>query len=202
LSLRSPSAKWVLPKASRRPCKNDSNQNGHHWRLNDVKFELARPAYNPIRAGVRLVAGAAILSALAVGVACDGQNSLAEEGARVDGGRADSSAAATDAAPRLDFDVLFVERDPEPWPGSPDSERPPPEPCDPDAGINEPPDTNDELFGLDGCRPAPARLVVLGDSVASMGGDSPMYHQRLMQAGDPLQLMRIRAHASASAPPP
>jgi hypothetical protein len=42
----------------------------------------------------------------------------------------------------------------------------PPEPCDPDAGAGRPPDTNDDVYGIDGCRPLPARLVVLGDSVA------------------------------------
>jgi hypothetical protein len=40
-------------------------------------------------------------------------------------------------------------------------------PCDPDAGSDRPPDTNDDIFGADGCRPTPTRLVILGDSVAN-----------------------------------
>jgi hypothetical protein len=40
-------------------------------------------------------------------------------------------------------------------------------PCDPDSGAGQPPDTNDDIFGLDRCRLAPARLVILGDSIAN-----------------------------------
>jgi hypothetical protein len=42
-----------------------------------------------------------------------------------------------------------------------------PYPCDSDAGAGRPPDTDDDIHGLDGCRPRPAKLVILGDSVAS-----------------------------------
>jgi hypothetical protein len=55
-------------------------------------------------------------------------------------------------------------------------------PCAADAGLDDPPDTNDDIVGADGCRPSPARLVILGDSVAAMGGTAPDYHQSLMTA--------------------
>ncbi|MBK7581149.1 MAG: SGNH/GDSL hydrolase family protein [Myxococcales bacterium] len=44
--------------------------------------------------------------------------------------------------------------------------------CDPPSS-SPPPDTNDDIYGLDACRPKPARLVVLGDSIAACLGVGP-----------------------------
>jgi hypothetical protein len=40
-------------------------------------------------------------------------------------------------------------------------------PCDSDSGAGQPPDTDNDIFGVDRCRPTPARLVILGDSIAN-----------------------------------
>jgi hypothetical protein len=39
-----------------------------------------------------------------------------------------------------------------------------------DAGASAPPRQSDDLYGYDGCRPPPARFVVLGDSIAACHG--------------------------------
>lgn len=44
-----------------------------------------------------------------------------------------------------------------------------PPPCDP---TESPKDTNDDIFGADGCRPVPSRFVVLGDSIAQCFAES------------------------------
>jgi hypothetical protein len=54
-----------------------------------------------------------------------------------------------------------------------------PYPCDPDAGIDRPPDTDPDIFGSDGCRPSPARLVILGDSVADTPAVQRLVAERL-----------------------
>lgn len=58
--------------------------------------------------------------------------------------------------------------------GKPDDEPAPeePRPCAADAGLSRPVDTSDDIFGFDGCRPAPARFIVLGDSIAGCWGVS------------------------------
>jgi hypothetical protein len=86
--------------------------------------------------------------------------------------------ASVDTGPRVqwppfDFDAgAPPQPDPDarpPLPDAPPWEPPPgPEPCDPDAGADQPPDTNDDIYGIDGCRPRPQRLILLGDSIASM----------------------------------
>lgn len=43
-----------------------------------------------------------------------------------------------------------------------------PSACDPP--LSPIPDTSDDIYGLDGCRPLPARLVILGDSIAACFG--------------------------------
>jgi hypothetical protein len=67
-----------------------------------------------------------------------------------------------DRTPVLDLDAILGRE----TQTTGDEPQPPPEPCDPDAGADEPPDTNDDIYGIDGCRPVPSRLIVLGDSVA------------------------------------
>jgi lysophospholipase L1-like esterase len=43
-------------------------------------------------------------------------------------------------------------------------------PCTVEESIGKPPDTNDDVYGHDGCRLPVARLVVLGDSIAACAG--------------------------------
>jgi hypothetical protein len=114
--------------------------------------------------------------------ACTGSD---ENLSGIDAGSPDADAASvtdattltdrsvSDRVPILDLDALRPWDANSPDPG--DEPKPPPEPCDPDAGAGEPPDTNDDIYGIDGCRPMPARLIVLGDSIAtSFGADSPL----------------------------
>jgi lysophospholipase L1-like esterase len=44
-----------------------------------------------------------------------------------------------------------------------------PRPCKPEERVDRP-DTSDDIYGLDRCRPVPARFVVLGDSIAEGTG--------------------------------
>ncbi len=47
-----------------------------------------------------------------------------------------------------------------------------PFPCVAGSGVSKPPDTNDDVYGFDGCRPIPQRFAVLGDSIpACIGSD-------------------------------
>jgi hypothetical protein len=47
----------------------------------------------------------------------------------------------------------------------------PPQLCD-ETTVPDPPDTDDDIHGLDGCRPTPARFVVLGDGIGACVGTS------------------------------
>jgi hypothetical protein len=47
-----------------------------------------------------------------------------------------------------------------------------PLPCTPEEIAAEPADTNDDIVGLDACRPRPSRFIVLGDSIADCSGVS------------------------------
>jgi hypothetical protein len=46
--------------------------------------------------------------------------------------------------------------------------------CEPPA-VPPPPDSNDDIHGADGCRPVPARMVILGDSIADCYSIDPEY---------------------------
>jgi hypothetical protein len=46
-----------------------------------------------------------------------------------------------------------------------------PRACDPNTLMAKPPDTNDDIYGMDGCSQVPSRFVVLGHSNALAGGD-------------------------------
>jgi hypothetical protein len=84
-----------------------------------------------------------------------------------------------DRTPALDLDVI-LSRDA--FPTDPGDVGPlPGEPCDPDAGTDKPPDTNDDVYGIDGCRPVPSRLIVLGDSIANTFSDAFLVDSRLRE---------------------
>jgi hypothetical protein len=71
-----------------------------------------------------------------------------------------------------------------------------PHPCEPDAGTDKPPDTNPDIFGLDGCRPRPARLVILGDSIAE-GHSGPSVAERLLPLAGPNLVVESFARSGA-----
>lgn len=43
--------------------------------------------------------------------------------------------------------------------------------CAPETLVPKPPDTNDDIYGFDPCRPIPKRFVALGNSIAAAGGE-------------------------------
>jgi hypothetical protein len=45
-----------------------------------------------------------------------------------------------------------------------------PLPCTPEESAGKPVHTGDDIYGADGCRPVPARFIVLGDSIADCTG--------------------------------
>jgi hypothetical protein len=116
------------------------------------------------------------------GAACSGsdaRSSPIDAGSPLSDGGSIIDGRIEDRTPQLDLDAIWR------WDASPtdpgDEPTPPPEPCDPDAGTDEPPDTNDDVYGLDGCRPAPSRLIVLGDSIAEGFSESFLVDSRLRE---------------------
>jgi hypothetical protein len=87
------------------------------------------------------------------------------ESAPIDARPAD--ARLEDRGPLIDLDALLRDNA-IPLPDRAGEEpEPTPNRCNPEAGAGKPPDTNDDLFGVDGCRPTPARFIILGDSIAT-----------------------------------
>jgi hypothetical protein len=121
--------------------------------------------------------------------------------------------SVTDRTPPLDFDAAWSsDCRPRPPDSTGNEPRPPAEPCDPDAGAGEPPDTNDDVYGIDGCRPVPARLIVLGDSIAFVFGPNTPLVARLREwapnvtwegyAENGSQVASLPAQARRAAPGP
>jgi hypothetical protein len=87
-----------------------------------------------------------VIAAVGVAVASCNQNDASSSQLSRDSG---VDTGVLDTGPSLDLDALFAEA----------------LPCPPDSGADEPPDTNDDIYGFDGCRPLPVRYVILGDSI-------------------------------------
>jgi hypothetical protein len=131
--------------------------------------------------------GPGILPALLV--ACPDESPIGAGGdPRVDVPDASADTGPPDTGlgqwPQLDLDARTQPPNPNPVPppmpdGRPWEQPPGPEPCDPDAGADRPPDTNDDIYGIDECRPRPQRLIILGDSIASAFQPGSLLETRL-----------------------
>jgi hypothetical protein len=67
-----------------------------------------------------------------------------------------------------------------------------PAPCTPEESANKPVRTSDDIYGLDTCRPTPARFIVLGDSIAECASTPRS------ECAPTLVFDYLKAHASSS----